>query len=417
MRTCVSLAFLAVVVIVLTGCKPKCPLVEPIPDGKDYERPLADGKYALRKLPDDQVPDFTIALTDRAGLKQAAMRSLSYLAKPSSRSFFPYATAPGESISHDIAVASLNEFVAMLDSPDGAARMNQRLKQKFDVYMSVGCDDAGAVLFTGYYTPIFDASPVRTDRFTHPIYRQPDDLVKGFGGEVLGQKCADGAVRRYPERRQIEQSNMLSGLELYWLGDPFEVYIAHVQGSAILRMPDGKLITVGYSANNGHEYQSVGKAMVADGKLPKDKISLQGMIDYFRSHPQEVQSYTWKNPRFVFFTAQLDDDSPRGSLNEPVTTMRSIATDKAIFPRAGLTFIAAPLPRRVNGQITVSDYSGFAFDQDTGGAIRAPGRCDVYMGIGQEASALAGRTYTEGRLYYLFLKPNIRLQGQVTVDR
>ena len=49
-------------------------------------------------------------------------------------------------------------------------------------------------------------------------------------------------------------------------------------------------------------------------------------------------------------------------------------------------------------------YTGFALDQDAGGAIRAPGRCDVYMGQGEMAGQLAGQTYQEGRLYYLFLK-------------
>ena len=49
---------------------------------------------------------------------------------------------------------------------------------------------------------------------------------------------------------------------------------------------------------------------------------------------------------------------------------------------------------------------GFALDQDTGGAIRAAGRCDVYMGVGDYAGELAGKTYREGQLYYLFIKPD-----------
>ena len=52
---------------------------------------------------------------------------------------------------------------------------------------------------------------------------------------------------------------------------------------------------------------------------------------------------------------------------------------------------------------------GFALDQDTGGAIRAPGRCDVYMGQGDSAGRLAGQTYREGRLYYLFIKPQYQI--------
>jgi membrane-bound lytic murein transglycosylase A len=46
----------------------------------------------------------------------------------------------------------------------------------------------------------------------------------------------------------------------------------------------------------------------------------------------------------------------------------------------------------------------FMMDQDTGGAIRTAGRTDLYMGIGPEAEAIAGRINSPGQLYYLFLK-------------
>ena len=126
------------------------------------------------------------------------------------------------------------------------------------------------------------------------------------------------------------------------------------------------------------------------------------MIDYFKVNPEQINSYIRRNPRFVFF--RIEEGPPLGSLNEPVTPIRSIATDKSIFPRGALTFISTMLPRVNNGAIMNRTYSGFALDQDTGGAIRAPGRCDVYMGQGDEAGKLAGQTYQEGRLYYLFLK-------------
>jgi membrane-bound lytic murein transglycosylase A len=91
-------------------------------------------------------------------------------------------------------------------------------------------------------------------------------------------------------------------------------------------------------------------------------------------------------------------------LNEPVTPYRTIATDKSIFPRGCLAFVSTNLPRESAGS---APYRGFALDQDTGGAIRAAGRCDVYMGVGDSAGRLAGQTYQEGRLYYLFLKPGL----------
>jgi membrane-bound lytic murein transglycosylase len=46
-------------------------------------------------------------------------------------------------------------------------------------------------------------------------------------------------------------------------------------------------------------------------------------------------------------------------------------------------------------------------DQDPGGAIQAPGRADIFMGVGPSAEILAGGQYAEGELYYMFLKPKL----------
>ena len=192
----------------------------------------------------------------------------------------------------------------------------------------------------------------------------------------------------------MQNSNILAGNELVWLDDPFEVYIVHVQGSAKIRMPDGKIESVGYAAHNGWEYKSIVPKMIADGKLSQKNINLKAMIGYFMVHRDEVDEYINQNPRFVFF--RPEEGEPRGSLNEPVTPFRTIATDKSIYPRAMFSFVSVNLDRPV----------GFALDQDTGGAIRAAGRCDVYMGVGDRAGELAGGTYREGRLYYLFIKPD-----------
>jgi membrane-bound lytic murein transglycosylase A len=378
----VSLAAgLAILAVTLSGCHKAAK--------KDYNRQLPPGELALRKITDpNQIPDFTMACMDKTRLSEAINRSLSYLSKPSSKTFFPY----GE-ITHEQAKNTLLAFDSMVNSGMLAEQMNQEIRDKFDVYISVGCDEMGTVLFTGYYTPIFNGSPVRTEVYKYPLYKQPSDLVKGLNGEILGQKMADGSIRQYPSRQEITSSNMLAGNELVWLSDPFEVYIAHVQGSAKIRMPDGRLETVGYAANNGWEYSSISQRLITEGKISSEHLSLQALIDYFKAHPQEVDSYVSQNPRFVFFRPETGN--PRGSLNEPVTPFRTIATDKTIYPRACLAFILADL-----GYPT-----GFALDQDTGGAIRAAGRCDVYTGVGDSAAALAGQTYKEGKLYYIFLKP------------
>jgi membrane-bound lytic murein transglycosylase A len=363
-----------------------------------YDRPLPPGASALRKITNPlEIPDFTMACLNLTDLREAIDHSRNYLRKPSSRQFFPVS-----GITHSQALESLDAFAELLDSGVRGPLLNQAIRNRFDVYMSIGCDDNGTVLFTGYYTPIFNGSLTRTEQFKYPLYEQPDDLVKEPTGEILGRKMPDGAITPYPPRAVIEDSRMLRGKELAWLSDPFEAYIAHVQGSAKLQLSDGKLTTIGYAANNGHEYESVAQALVRDGRIPGDKISLSAMIDYFKRYKDQVATYVRRNPRYVFF--KKEGGPPLGCLNEPVTTLRSIATDKSIFPRASLTFISTTLPQAMGTTVVNQLYSGFALDQDAGGAIRAPGRCDVYMGVGDMAGKLAGQTYQEGRLYYLFLK-------------
>ena len=375
------------------GCKTRPESIKPA-----YDRPLPPGMHALRKITDPaQIPDFTVACTDLQNLRESIANSLSYLSKPSSRGFFP-----SGDITHARTAESLEAFLGMLESGLQGRQLNPAIRENFDVYISIGCDDHGTVLFTGYYTPIFDGSTQRSAKFEYPLYEQPDNLVKGPNGEILGRRMSDGQIIPYPQGAVIEGARMLRGKELIWLGDAFEAYIAHVQGSAKARLPDGQLATVGYAANNGHEYRSVGEAMIKDGVIGSEKLSLSAMIEYFKANPDQIDAYVRRNPRFVFF--RNEGGEPRGSLNEEVTAMRTIATDKSIFPRGALGFISTTLPQVVGDQPAIGPYSGFVLDQDTGGAIRAPGRCDVYMGVGDMAGRLAGQTYQEGQLYYLFVK-------------
>lgn len=387
----------------LIGCHRAPILMENIPQAPkpqimEYSKPLPPGELALRKITDPaEIPDFTGACQDLSNLKTAINNSLNYLKKPTSQKFFPYGD-----IQHQQAEDSLKAFVKLIDAGYKGEQLNTLIRDRFDVYASVGCDDKGTVLFTGYYTPEFEGSKTSGGRFKYPLYSQPDDLMKDAGGNTLGRRTGDGIVP-YPSRAEIESSGMLKGKEFMWLADPFEVYLVHVQGSAKIRQPDGSYIGIGYAANNGHEYKSVAQQMVRDGKISKDQMSLSAMIAYFKAHPNETSEYIGINPRFVFF--RIEDGQPRGSINEPVTALRSIATDKAVYPRACLAFLSTALPRTNGSDVAQALYQGFALDQDTGGAIRAPGRCDVYMGQGDEAGRLAGQTYREGRLYYLFIKP------------
>ncbi len=389
MTRSVFLVAIILSLFLLTGC----PKPEPVPiqqAEKDYDRPLPPGQLALRKITDPaMIPDFSAAFytSQGSGLREAIQRSLNYLSKKSSQRFFPYGD-----ITHANAVASLHAFLGVLSEAQSPADLNRIIRERFGVYISVGCDDRGTVLYTGYYTPIFNGSRQQTAQLRYPIYKLPPGFQKDVEGNPAGGP--------WKTRQEIESSAMLAGNELVWLGDRFQSYVVTVQGSGQIRMPDGNLFEIGYAGNNGHDYVSIGKLMVADGRIPKEKLSLNAMLEYFAAHPQDIDPYVFRNPRYVFF--QPAPGGPFGCLNEKVTPLYSIATDKDIFPRACLAFLDTSLPREDGNSIR--PYKGFALDQDRGAAIRAAGRCDVYTGIGDDPGRRAGFTYSEGKLYYLFLK-------------
>jgi len=387
----VARLILALTLIVgLAACR--VPRPEP-----DYSRPLAAGAPALLPLgPNEPLPDFSAEWHRRDATREALTGSLQWMAKPSARGHFPAA-----GIEFDRALASLQRFSELLDQASSGDDFSQRLQREFTVYKSAGWDGrGGGVLFTGYYTPILDGSRNPTDTFRYPLYALPPDLVKDEAGRTLGRQTAMGMREGYPSRGTIDRTGMLAdkGLELAWMRDPFDAYIAHVNGSAVLRLRDGSLMRLGYAGNNGHEYRSMREALVRDRKIDGDTANLVTMRQWAAESPGEVQEYMARNPRYVFFTPI--HGSPRGSLNVEVTAERTLATDKALFPRAAIVYVDASLGRKGAGK----PFSTFMFDQDTGGAIRTAGRADIYLGTGRAAERLAGTTQNEGQLYYLFLK-------------
>ncbi|MFQ5836127.1 MAG: 3D domain-containing protein [bacterium] len=97
-----------------------------------------------------------------------------------------------------------------------------------------------------------------------------------------------------------------------------------------------------------------------------------------------------------------------GRMNYPVRPppLRSLAVDKNIFPLGALAYIQYQGPRvnklgKVEGE---AQYSHFVFCQDSGVAIRGPGRADLYFGEGDQALKRAERIKSLGRLYFLIKK-------------
>ncbi|MCC5829207.1 MAG: MltA domain-containing protein [Phycisphaeraceae bacterium] len=378
----------------------------------DYTRPLPPGANALRLVPPDQWPRLTPAmLAADSELLAAARRSRTWFAIPSTVRHFPV-----EGISHEQARLSVEALAWMLERlGPGQSLAPEAMRREFDLYKSIGWDDRGTVLFTGYYAPVFTASWTRSGRFQHPLHRLPDALVKPENpDEPVRWRRPDGSMGTPPTRGQLERQGLLAGHELVYMESALDAFIVQVQGSAKLRMTDGSTVHVGYAGDNGHDYVSLGQELVADRRIPRDHSGLPAIRDYFDRNPDKLREYLHRNPRFIFFQEYDQTNWPSGSLGFQVSPWRSLATDKRIFPRGMPMLVDTTVPRAAGG---TRPFRQIMFDQDTGGAIRAPGRADIYMGIGLTAEAVAGRQKHEGAMYYFVLKPDRIPAWRGLIDR
>jgi len=386
----------ATLLLALTACKSDPPKEEK----KDYWKELPPGEMALVKVTDPKlIPDFTKGFGDREALVASMDESINWFMKDSTKQYYPYLD-----VDHDRALASLVVFREIVMRSTAAEDLDREIRSRFDVYMSRGCDDKGTVLFTGYCEPIFEGSLTKDSVYRYPLYRRPKDLVSQPDGKPLGRQTKAGVVS-YWTRDEIESAHLLDGqgLELVYLKDKFEAYICHIQGSARLLLNDGRELRVGYAGKTDRPYVSVGMKLIESGKMKREELSLRTLKHYFKDHPEEVDPALAVNESYVFFTER--DGGPFGSLGVKVTPYHSIATDKSIYPRGCVAYLQTTLPQLAGDQmVRPAPFSGFACDQDTGGAIRSAGRTDLFMGTGPNAELLAGSTYYEGHIFYLFLK-------------
>lgn len=297
---------------------------------------------------------------------------------------------------------TLIAFRAVLRKAEDNDDLRKRISSEFDIYRIKGSDGNGSVLFTGYYEPLLEGSLKQTEKYRYQLYKVPPDLIvkeKNVG------RMKDGKFVPYYSRREIDADGVLKGknLELAWVSDPLELYSLHIQGSGKIKMEDGTILTVGFAQTNGRPFSSVTKFMLDNGKIKSSEASyrhefLKGKSD------QEIYDVLGHNERYTFF--RFLNTEPVGSLGEPVTPDRTIATDPDFFPEGALAFVRLRKPvfdteGNEKGRI---DFSRFVLSQDKGSAIKGPGRVDIFCGFGNQAEYNAGTLKEKGELYLLLKK-------------
>ena len=360
------------------------PAVTPKPQPLAFE--------ALAGFADDDARAAFAAFRDWARAAVAEAPALRTAKAPSPRLIEIAAAACGASIADDGAarrffVDNFRPWRVLSDAPDGAA------------------------FFTGYYEPVLDASLTQTAEFIAPVLARPADLVSfapgegppGFDPALAGaQRSQDGTLRQYPDRASIEAQG---GEAVAWLADEVEVFFVQVQGSARLRLADGRNARLVYDGRNGRPYSSIGRLLVEAGEIPKDEMSLARLKAWLRAHglrPGDPgRAILQRNASYVFFRLVEDVEpalGPIGGAGIALTPLRSIAVDRTLWSYGLPFWIDASLPWERDD---LSPFRRLMVAHDTGSAIVGPARGDIFFGCGEAAGAVAGAMRAQGRFIVL----------------
>ncbi|MFA6003991.1 MAG: MltA domain-containing protein [Elusimicrobiota bacterium] len=371
---------------------------------------------SLRLLAPEELPKFEDTFKSKANLIKAANKTLDYLKKQPASKYIHIADRDyGPAILAD----SIKELLAVLAETKTGEGLDALIRERFDVFQSIGNDGQGKVIFSSYYQPVLPASLKKTQKYTIPLYRRPSDMVdvdlaafdkKYNSDSLVGRVTKDKRVVPYFSREEIDIRKAITGkgLEVAWLKDKFDTLDIHIQGSGILQLTSGKEVLARYAATNARTYNSVGLTLLKTGAISREEITHDKLRDYFRTHPEAESWLLAQNPRYTFFelTPLPPDGEPFGTVQESLSPSRSIAIDPAIIPLGALAYFSTVSPQadkegRLLGQFP---NSRFALCMDTGGAIKGPGRVDIYVGHGKQAATTARNQWNEGKLFILIKK-------------
>jgi len=297
-----------------------------------------------------------------------------------------------------------------LPANDNSA-LRRFFESRFQPYQLVNPDATTSGTITGYYEPLLRGSRTRTATYNQAVLGVPPDLLTIDLSEVVpdlknmrlrGRLQGNKVVPYYSRADIVAHEADFADRVLLWVDDAVELFFLQIQGSGRIKLPDGKLVRIGYADQNGHPYQSVGRVLIDRGELTLEHASMQGIQAWARANPAKLNDLLNANPSYVFFreVASSGNEGPQGALGVPLTAERSIAVDPRSTPLGAPVFLATTQP---NSSVPLRRLM---LAQDTGGAIRGVVRADFFWGFGAEAGNQAGRMKQQGEMWVL-LPPGV----------
>ena len=249
-----------------------------------------------------------------------------------------------------------------------------------------GGDGFGNVLFTGYFSPVIELRRHPDEVYKYPLYKMPE--------------CKDSC----PTREEVYNGVLDGqGLELGYSASLIDVFIMEVQGSGFVHYGDPKEMQYfAYGGKNGHPYVSIGKVLIEEGKIHREKMSLKAITEWANQRDEDtLKDLLIKNTSYVFFAPQTANDV-KGTAGVPLVAGASVAADRAHLPMGSV--LLAEIPQlNESGQWTGQHVLKLLIALDTGGAVK-DNHLDLYHGMGKDAGIKAGHHKHFGRVWQLTAK-------------
>lgn len=266
------------------------------------------------------------------------------------------------------------------------------LQQQFDL-LPLANNQTQSSKFTGYYTPMIQASASPDAQYQYPIYRSP----------------MSAQLRRLT-RGQISQGALRNkGLEVAWTNDPIGLFYMQIQGSGILQYANGKKVSLHFDGSNEKRFRSLSHFMKNHG-LMNGSMGRERIQKWLYANPGYLDQAMNSNPRYVYFKPASNDVLTASGM--PIIPGHSVAVDTDYIPFGSVILAEVPILNS-KGQTLGVDWK-ILLPQDRGVAIKGPARMDIYTGTGEQARLIANQLTGKGRAYLLLNKPDTQLSQNMS---
>jgi membrane-bound lytic murein transglycosylase A len=283
------------------------------------------------------------------------------------------------------------------------------VKKYFHAYQLISSSEKASAFFTGYYEPELQGSYKKDKRYNYPLYETPKNLIVSedlgvFKKELKGIRIKGliekNVFKPFYNRKQIDTLKINSNhfKPIVWVESDIDAFFLHIQGSGLVRLPNGNLIRVGYAEQNGHPYIPIGRLLIEKGIGTPKTMGMDLIKSWLQSNPEKGKKLMHENPSYIFFR-KLKSEGPIGTMGVPLTPEASLAIDKTYHALGVPMWVSAEHPLKTGKKI-----HRFVIAQDTGGAIKGPLRGDLFWGPGKKAARYAGEMKSSGDLYVLIPK-------------